>query len=445
MPKAAAQTHAAGSKASSRPSSGLMAARPFAAQQETSEKLRQADDGKSTNVAAGPSFSFGKLPIQPKLRVGAVNDPLEHEAERVADQVMRMRNPGPSITGASPQISRKCAACEERDEDAEKLQMTPAAVFRPQTCEPPAIVQNVLQSHGHPLDSPTRAYFEPRFGHDFSGIRVHTDGLAAKSAVSIGASAYTAGSNIAFAAGRYSPATPAGRRLLAHELTHTIQQRAVPGSGRASNKQLVQRDDDGSNAANPDQVLPADDPYCLHMRPGEGSEHCEFTPKQHQTLSLVRYAALSLTSQALMNLSRGDPYMTTLARQVFHALDPDMNQIRSTTAQVLDNLRSKPVVCGTCADADCYEAGVVAYVTDDLSTIVLCQRFFLTSASQMRRTLIHEAGHAAGVKSSLTNVLEMYCPEDSEGCVDPCSNLTGDLTQNVDAWARFIECAAYSG
>jgi hypothetical protein len=78
-----------------------------------------------------------------------------------------------------------------------------------------------------------------------------------------------------------------------------------------------------------------------------------------------------------------------------------MNQITTTTSQILDNLRSKPIVCGTCADEDCYTAGVVAHVTEDLTTVVLCQRFFRTSATQMRRTLIYEADHAAGVDASL--------------------------------------------
>jgi len=189
---------------------------------------------------------------------------------------------------------------------------------------------------------------------------------------------------------------------------------------------------------------PADDPFCLNTRPGQGPERCEFTAKQQQTVGFERYAAASLTSQALTNLSRGDPYLTTLAKRVFHAANPDMSQIRSTTSQILDNLRSKPVVCGTCADEDCYTAGVVAHVTDDLSTIVLCQRFFQTSIGEMRRTLVHEAGHAAGVGSGGPPP-EMYCAEGSTGCVDPCSNLSGDLSQNVDAWARFIECAAQSG
>ena len=187
--------------------------------------------------------------IQAKLVVGKSNDPLEHEADRVADQVMRMPDAELSI-GATPlQINRKCAACEQQDEDMQKAQRKPASISSPQAGETPSLVHEVLGSSGHPLDAATRAYFEPRFGHDFSEVRVHTDGRAAASAVSIGASAYTAGSNIAFAIGRFDPVSTSGRRLLAHELTHVVQQRSLHPSGSSSGPGLVQRDSDSDDFA----------------------------------------------------------------------------------------------------------------------------------------------------------------------------------------------------
>src|ERR1051325_10225721 len=85
----------------------------------------------------------------------------------------------------------------------------------------PPIVEDVLRSSGQPLDAATRAYMEPRFGHNFSNVRVHTNAEAAQS---INAWAFTVGQDVVFDAGRYRPDTEAGRRLLAHELTHTIQQ-----------------------------------------------------------------------------------------------------------------------------------------------------------------------------------------------------------------------------
>lgn len=88
----------------------------------------------------------------------------------------------------------------------------------------PPIVHEVLRSPGQPLDSATRAFMEPRFGHDFSRVRVHADARAAESALTVDARAYTVGGHVVFAEGRYAPRTEAGRRLLAHELTHVIQQ-----------------------------------------------------------------------------------------------------------------------------------------------------------------------------------------------------------------------------
>jgi hypothetical protein len=158
----------------------------------------------------------------------------------------------------------------------------------------------------------------------------------------------------------------------------------------------------------------------------------------------VKYAARSLTAQALQALSRDDPYLATVASRAFHVPDPDMGQVSSIVSGLLDALRSKPVLCGTCSDEDCNRGGVVAHVPTDLSSIILCPRFFLLDVGEMRRTLIHEAGHAIGIDSSLGNTPEDYCKEGETDCTDPCSNLGNDLRQNVDAWSRFIECAAAS-
>ena len=161
--------------------------------------------------------------LQAKVSVGAVDDPLEHEADRVADQVMRMPDPGNSVGTAPPQISRKCAACAE--EDKEKMgRMKPADAAGPAGGEAPSIVRDVLGSSGQPLDAEARAFFEPRFGRDFSLVRIHTDGSAARSASSLAARAYTVREDIAFAEGEYAPNTPSGLRLLGHELAHVVQQ-----------------------------------------------------------------------------------------------------------------------------------------------------------------------------------------------------------------------------
>jgi len=102
-----------------------------------------------------------------------------------------------------------------------------AAIEAPPVAAAPPIVHEALRSPGQPLDAATRATLEPRLGHDFSHVRVHTDAQAAASARSVNALAYTVGRDVVFDAGQYAPSTPHGQRLLAHELTHVAQQGAV--------------------------------------------------------------------------------------------------------------------------------------------------------------------------------------------------------------------------
>lgn len=141
--------------------------------------------------------------IQPKLAVGAVNDPLEHEADRVADQVMRISEATSPLATAAPRISRKCAECEEE----ERIQAKRVANNREEE-DTPDIAADALASAGHALDAASRAFFEPRFRHDFSTVRIHTDDRAKSAAKAIQAHAYTLGRDIAFAEGQYAPGTP---------------------------------------------------------------------------------------------------------------------------------------------------------------------------------------------------------------------------------------------
>jgi Domain of unknown function (DUF4157) len=196
-----------------------------------------ASPSPTASAAPSPlqsSLSLRPLPLQRKLAIGATNDPLEHEADRVADRVMRMPDPAPvgtSSAGANT-LQRKCSCAGSGSgtcEECKKRKLQRSATTSATSELAPSIVHDVLRSPGHPLDSATRSFFEPRFGRDFSHVRVHTDTQAASSAKSIQARAYTAGPNIAFASGQYAPETPAGRTLLAHELTHVVQQASFLG------------------------------------------------------------------------------------------------------------------------------------------------------------------------------------------------------------------------
>ena len=167
----------------------------------------------------------GGIFFQPKLTINQPGDSYEQEADAVADQVMRMGTP--SIQKKSldhlffkpvsiTPVQRKCSECEE-EEKMQRKEMNSADVE----------IENFvggLNSAGQSIPASLRNFYEPRFGYDFSNVKIHTGGDAAKSARSINALAYTSGNNIVFNHGQYSPSNDNGKRLLAHELTHVLQQ-----------------------------------------------------------------------------------------------------------------------------------------------------------------------------------------------------------------------------
>jgi Domain of unknown function (DUF4157) len=131
-----------------------------------------------------------------------------------------------TLTSVSHGILQRCSngvECEECRKRREGTLQRAAVKATPPQSVPP-IVHEVLRSPGQPLDVGTQAFMGSRFGHDFSGVRVHTDERAAQSARSVNALAYTVGRDVVFGAGQYAPSTTAGKRLLAHELTHVVQQ-----------------------------------------------------------------------------------------------------------------------------------------------------------------------------------------------------------------------------
>jgi len=143
----------------------------------------------------------------------------------------------------------ECADCREK-----KVKLQRAAIGSTAAGVAPPIVHDVLRSSGRPLDREVREFMEPRFGHDFSQMRVHTDARAAESARAVNALAYTVGNDVVFNAGRYAPTSASGRRLIAHELAHTIQQ----SSGVAGPQMQLEVDQDDNDALENDAVAAAD-------------------------------------------------------------------------------------------------------------------------------------------------------------------------------------------
>jgi outer membrane protein OmpA-like peptidoglycan-associated protein len=209
--------------------------------------------GSCPRCEAGP-------PVQTKLNVSTPGDFYEQEADRVAEEVMRMAQPHDSplpTDGAPPQhlsVQRKCAGCET---DAEEEQPGVGEFVQRKEAAPPTRPRidagvdaqiDSLRGGGQPLPPSVRDFFEPRFNYDFGGVRAHADADAADAARDLGARAFTVGRDIAFADGEYRPDTHAGRHLIAHELAHVVQQSGAAresaggvGVGRYVGAPMIQR------------------------------------------------------------------------------------------------------------------------------------------------------------------------------------------------------------
>lgn len=163
---------------------------------------------------------LGRRGVQPKLQVGGAHDPLEAEADSVADRVLAQR-PAGAVSGVAPQVQRRARPGASGGNAAGGAGGAGGGAAG--GAAPPG-VERALAGPGRPLEPAVASDMGQRFGQDFSAVRVHTDSAAAASAHAIQAHAYTAGRDIVFGAGRYQPYSESGRHLLAHELAHTLQQ-----------------------------------------------------------------------------------------------------------------------------------------------------------------------------------------------------------------------------
>jgi hypothetical protein len=384
--------------------------------------IAKAQTSTARHVARRPAFHGTARPaignqsalrrlgaMQAKLSVGHVDDPLEHEADRVADQVMRMPDPNLAIAASPVQVSRTCAACGEEESGHVQTKQAGATQTTPDLA--PDSVDAALRGPGRPLDPATRAFFEPRFGRDFSAIRTHDDAAAAQSARDIGARAYTVGNRIVFADGALAPHQPAGQHLLAHELAHTAQQDAA--------SQAVRRQPQGGGAA-PAALTPA------------------------QQIEAARAAAWGRVFNALQKVQgigppapegREDPgpdmrlQARRLAIQLFGWDPPNMDQIADILGQMAQALM--PGLKTTTAAASDKECGSRAgYVVGHTPPVVLCPAFFASSAEEKIRTMVHESAHIAGIGQPNG---ESYC-----GVYDCQTNCGG--FSSADAWSHYVHC-----
>ena len=238
--------------------------------------------------------------LQRKLKVGSNNDPLEKEADRVAEQVLAP-SPHAAASPAPPQIQRFTGS-------------SPADV-----ATVPASVDRTLASPGRPLEPSLRQDMESRFGHDFSRVLVHSDAAAEQSARDVKAHAYTVGNHIVFGAGRLAPQTSAGKRLLAHELTHVVQQ-------SVATTKTVQREPDGATDIQ--------GKYDVEWKINEGTAQVTYGKKS----TTIPLGSRENTARLTRELGITKPQASTVLRDI-HANVPHENRLLISFVQNVGNPR----------------------------------------------------------------------------------------------------------
>lgn len=327
-----------------------------------------------------------------EIQVGAADDALEREADAMADRVMGMSDVGGAVSQSTARVQRKCAACESEEEEMPVQRKADAArsggVPVAGTMPAPLSVGEAVSSGGKPLEPGVRKAFESRFGRDFSSVRIHSDPAAEASASEIRARAYTSGRHIVFGSGEYSPGTNRGMRLLAHELTHVVQQ----AGGSVRRPSLVQRQ--------PKDATPAS--------PIGGCTESQSAALRKQ-LSLAR----ALVGVAIAHLKKEQdqppaPGISSVARRAlasnFHTSDPkDVTAILATFKRILEKLKDSNIRCldDKACDEVCAGAGAPFACASAAIPITVCEGVFGRTHSKEPFfyvvVLIHEAAHQVGM------------------------------------------------
>jgi hypothetical protein len=244
-------------------------------------------------------------------------------------------------------LQRKCAcgnhsvaggACEACGGKVQSLQRRSGEHVKPDSVWP--IVHDALNSSGRPLDASVRTVFEPRFGYDFSGVRVHTGASASASARLVNASAYTVGQNIVFGETRYTPTTATGARLLAHELAHTIQQRGAASLQSASLPishpgDASERDADraaDTALAGRSTALPSAEPLAIQRQLHDDTKRAR--PKDPPSKEDFKSSFLGLTDKEMGQ----DPHSLDTDRPEWKAVQPVHTEGNSAADRVCETL-----------------------------------------------------------------------------------------------------------
>lgn len=315
----------------------------------------------------------------------------------------------------------------------------------------PDSVKETLVSTGKPLDQATQNYMAPRFAHDFSRVRVHTDAHAAQSSRDVNANAYTVGEHIVFDSGLFNPATIEGNRLLAHELTHVVQQ-AHDTPNINSDESLERHADRAANFAvtgSGEIAVKGGTTTSLQRQAATTTQAVVKPRRPYKGEKKQIDAALNVASRrcqrALFQVNRSAGFLKpaetvrNVVQTVLGWRNPDMNKVSNTLDSMAGALvGSLRVMVAGNNDPECSSRD--GYVLGGNEPIVLCPNFFTSGgvahsvplAEKQARTLVHEAAHLAGISNPGPG--EGYCQ------VYDCGSSCPNGRKGADSWAHLVHC-----
>lgn len=407
--------------------------RPLAARSAVSAGLRSPCGPLTHDFSRMTVLPASAGTVQAKPAANSPGDAYEQEADHVAERVMKM--PGAGLQRACA-CGGGCPKCQtaSQDQGATLLPIRRVQAGSEGQSVVPSTVDEVLRTPGQPLDSQARVFFEPRFGHDFSRVRVHADARAGASARHVNALAYTVGNHVVFGDNQYNSGTVAGQRLLAHELTHVVQQGAVERP--AGSIPLA--------FGSPHALMRADDGDGGEAGAGTAPRHSGCTQDQIDEIEDARRAAAircqraGFQTKGIVPPGRGgrdDPAARArlraraMARRIFGQA-MNMEQVGDIVMEMGHRLAG-PSLTFTCApqtDSNC--GSRAGYVVGNRPPVYLCPGFFGGSAEDRIRTMVHEAAHVAGIGEAMG---ETYCP------IFDCDSTCGGFDV-ADSWSHFVHC-----
>ncbi|MGB3344301.1 MAG: DUF4157 domain-containing protein [Aequorivita sp.] len=348
--------------------------------------------------------SYGRMRpvVQPKLTVNRPGDIYEQEADAMADRVMRMsadetfRQPQPATGLIGRSVQRKCSKCEEEEKKKPIMRKAENGATGIPVSSSFASSLNASKGGGSPLPKDTRSFMEKAFSSDFSSVRIHNDDRASEMSRGISAKAFTTGNDIYFNKGQYNPGSAKGKHLLAHELTHTLQQ-----DGAKTKEKTIQRRVIDSNVVTNAAMLTQlglTRQEVIDNITNADAEAIQLAIAAEQTLSnqlanAQAGNAVDANSELILNEELGLSFNNAGQRGLIIQQRGRFRKVRETLES--GYLRYMALGIGnvslvSCKSGNCTNA--FAFSCPGNRLIVLCQAYW-DEASEQSSTILHEPFH----------------------------------------------------